>query len=94
MSMKISRLLRVHGKVHGVGYRKSMHDEASRLGLVGWVRNRRDGTVEALVCGDEGAVEILLVWAERGPLLARVEKVDVSEPVGSFYREFSIYPTE
>jgi acylphosphatase len=55
-----ARLLRMEGRVQGVGYRDWMVQEATRLGLHGWVRNRPDGSVEALVSGDEDAVEALL----------------------------------
>ena len=64
-----ARHLRIEGRVHGVGYRDWLVREASRLGLYGWVRNRRDGSVEALVAGDEAAVRVLLslVPARPGP---------------------------
>ena len=52
----VTRHLQISGRVQGVGFRYSMQREAARLGLTGWVRNRRDGSVEALVQGDEAAV--------------------------------------
>jgi len=69
----------IRGRVQGVGFRYAMITEASRLGLTGWVRNRRDGTVEAWVQGDESAVERVLAWARRGPRLAQVERLEVAE---------------
>ncbi|GER14578.1 acylphosphatase [Variovorax boronicumulans] len=75
----ITRHLVVHGLVQGVGYRWSMVQAAQRLGVRGWVRNRRDGKVEALVAGKADAVEALVHWARQGPAGARVEAVDVSE---------------
>jgi acylphosphatase len=71
----IERHLIVTGRVQGVGYRDAMRDEAARLGVAGWVRNRRDGTVEALLQGSAPAVEALIQWARRGPPLAHVAKV-------------------
>ena len=71
-----ARLLRIEGRVQGVGYRDWMQREASRLGLHGWVRNRPDGSVQALVAGEEGAVQALLTAARRGPLLARVDRIE------------------
>ena len=50
---------------------------AERLGLRGWVRNRRDGSVEALACGPAGALDQLVAWAHHGPPAARVSRVDV-----------------
>ena len=68
--------LRIRGLVQGVNFRWSMQREADRLGVDGWVRNRRDGSVEALVQGEEAAVGRLLDWARRGPLGAHVTAVD------------------
>lgn len=71
-----ARLVVITGRVQGVGYRDWMVREARRLGVAGWVRNRHDGAVEALVAGDIAAVQALLSACRRGPLLARVDAVD------------------
>ena len=71
----IARHLIVYGRVQGVFYRQSMIDVATPLSLRGWVRNRSDGTVEALVQGPETAVQILIAWANQGPDRAQVERV-------------------
>jgi acylphosphatase len=71
----ITRILRISGRVQGVGFRYALSDEARRLGLAGWVRNRADGSVEALVQGEAQAVEALLAWARVGPPAARVAQV-------------------
>jgi acylphosphatase len=65
--MNVTRHLRVSGRVQGVGYREALRREALACGLAGWVRNRRDGTVEALLQGEAGAVERVIAWAQRGP---------------------------
>jgi acylphosphatase len=70
-----ARHLRIEGRVQGVGYRDWMVRQASRLGLHGWVRNRGDGSVEAVVAGDEASVRALVSACQRGPLLARVDRV-------------------
>lgn len=73
----------ISGRVQGVGYRDWMEREATRLGVEGWVRNRRAGRcVEALVAGDSAAVQALLSACRRGPLLARVDDVveEFSDP--------------
>jgi len=75
--MTVRAHLAISGRVQGVWYRGSMQDEAERLGLAGWVRNRPDGTVEAEVEGEPGAVEELVAWARRGPRGARVTDVTV-----------------
>ncbi len=77
--MKITKRLRISGLVQGVGFRISLADEAHRRGLGGWVRNRSDGTVEALVHGDAQGVDALVAWARRGPRAARVDRVDVED---------------
>ena len=70
-----------------------MIEEAERLGVTGWVRNRRDGTVEAAVDGDADAVEAITAWARQGPRGARVTGVQVIEVEESF-RRFELRPTE
>ena len=75
----IARRLLVHGRVQGVGFRYAMVDAALAIGVAGWVRNRRDGTVEAFVQGDDDAVARAVAWARRGPPTARVDRVDVDE---------------
>ena len=64
--------------MQGVGYRNALHAQATALGLSGWVRNRSDGSVEALVQGAADAVQTLIDWAHQGPEAARVERVQVS----------------
>jgi acylphosphatase len=74
----VTRHLQISGRVQGVGFRYSMQREAARLGLTGWVRNRRDGGVEALVQGNEEAVAALTEWARRGPAGAHVAALRVA----------------
>jgi acylphosphatase len=69
--------LLIHGRVQGVWYRGSTRAEATRLGLTGWVRNLRDGSVEAVAEGERGALEELLRWCRRGPPHAEVTGVTV-----------------
>ena len=71
--------LRVTGRVQGVGYRAWALETASRLGLRGWVRNRSDGTVEALVIGAEDAVAAMIEACREGPFAARVTEVQISD---------------
>ena len=74
----------IHGRVQGVFFRDSIHTEAQRLGITGWVRNCRDGTVEAVVQGNEESVQHMLRWAQHGPKLAQVEKVDITPDQGTY----------
>jgi len=89
----MARHLRISGRVQGVGFRYSMAEEAGRLGVTGWVRNRRDGTVEAVVDGAKDAVDAILAWTRRGPSGASVTGVEVTEIPGSF-EGFEMRPSE
>ncbi len=75
----VTRHLVIRGCVQGVGYRWSMVQAAKRLGVRGWVRNRRDGSVEALAAGEAAAVEELIRWARQGSDGARVDAIDVAD---------------
>ena len=90
--MTLTRRLTIRGKVQGVGFRESMIREAAALGVTGWVRNRHDGSVEAVISGTEEQVNAILMWAHLGPPTAQVLDVDVAPDDGEF-RTFSRYPT-
>ncbi|MCU0304303.1 MAG: acylphosphatase [Thermoanaerobaculales bacterium] len=76
--MSLAHRVRVHGRVQGVGFRAFVLREAELRDLSGWVRNRFDGTVEALVFGDDNAVDGLLQRIREGPRFGRVDRVDVT----------------
>lgn len=79
----------IRGRVQGVSYRAWTREQAARLGLSGWVRNRDDGAVEAVITGPAAAVDALLAACRDGPPAARVEGIAVesAEPVtGSGFR--------
>ena len=79
--MSAKRLV-IRGRVQGVGFREWMIARAQALGLSGWVRNRADGAVEALVAGEADAVEEMMRLCRRGPRLAQVSSIeeDLAEP--------------
>ena len=85
----IARQLRIHGRVQGVYYRASMVQQAQRLGAAGWVRNRADGSVQALVQGPPDVVDALIGWAGRGPAQAQVERVDVGDAAPEAHSGFA-----
>ena len=80
----------VTGDVQGVGFRYSTRERARQLGIAGWVRNLPDGSVEAEVEGEAGAVGRMLAWLERGPSGARVASVTVIETPVLGAAEFTI----
>lgn len=81
--MEVRHLI-ITGRVQGVWYRASMAQEAERLGVTGWVRNRNDGSVEAMVAGSDAQVAAIMNWARRGPPAAQVEHVAVEIGNGEF----------
>lgn len=84
----------VTGRVQGVWFRVSAQGEARRLGLVGWVRNLRDGRVEILAEGPRDQLEELLAWCRRGPELAHVVDVDADwQPPSGEYTSFDLRPS-
>ena len=78
----ITRKLRIVGRVQGVGFRDALCGEAQERGVAGWVRNRTDGSVEALVQGPAERVAELIAWVRRGPPASRVDDVRVEESDG------------
>lgn len=88
--------IRVNGRVQGVGFRDALRAEAIRLGVAGWVRNRADGSVEALLQGNDDSVKRLIDWARRGPPAARVDRLEeapASREAHTASRDFRILPT-
>ena len=73
----VRRHVVVRGRVQGVGFRVSLASRAQARGVGGWVRNRADGTVEAVLEGDVAAVDAVVAWCREGPRGARVDVVDV-----------------
>ena len=88
--MGVSLRVVVRGRVQGVGFRWSCARQAHSLGVHGWVANRRDGSVEAVVEGDPDAVQRWVAWAREGPVGAVVRDVEVVEQEPSGLREFRI----
>lgn len=84
--MPVTKHLRIFGRVQGVWFRESMRQEAERVGITGWVRNRLDGSVEAMIQGEPDSVERLVEWAWHGPDQAQVSSVQVQEGEGTFPR--------
>jgi acylphosphatase len=87
-----ARTFRVDGRVQGVGFRWAAREEATRLGLGGWVRNDDDGAVSGWFEGDPEAVEAFAVWLTRGPRGAWVDELSVRDAEVRGMRLFSIRP--
>lgn len=97
--MSVIRHVIVHGRVQGVGFRAFVEVEAHRRGLEGWVRNRRDGSVEAVFAGEADAVAGMIDACQRGPLGARVDVQHQRDSDGEDLKlrrpgeSFSVLPT-
>lgn len=91
--MAIARRIRIYGKVQGVGFRYFVLTEAQQLGVDGFVRNRKDASVEALCVGDEEAVNALIKRCGKGPPASRVERVETEDAQGIVEKGFRQLPT-
>jgi acylphosphatase len=85
------RLL-IRGRVQGVGFRYAFADEARARKLRGWVRNRRDGCVEAIVAGPAADIDAIVAWSRRGPAAAQVTGIETAPAEGDF-PTFEVVPT-
>jgi acylphosphatase len=92
MAVTAKHLL-IHGRVQGVGYRAWMVSRAKQLGLNGWVRNRTDGTVEAVIAAEQPLLEAMITACHEGPLAARVTKVEVADGADEIAHGFASRPT-
>lgn len=91
---EVARHLTIHGRVQGVGYRAWVENEASARGLRGWVRNRREGTVESVFCGPETAVEDMVRLCWQGPPMAQVREIDAQPCALPEEKGFEQLPTQ
>jgi len=95
--MTVTYRLRIAGRVQGVGYRYALRRAALAHGVAGWVRNRHDGAVEAVLQGEASAVAAVIAWARRGPPAAVVDEIQTSDAQGEDLRRhagFLQLPTE
>lgn len=88
--MQVCHHFLITGRVQGVSFRYYAHRKALELNLVGWVRNRRDGKVEALACGNANDVLAFQHWLAQGPTLAQVTKVDTTPVPYQSFTQFTI----
>ncbi len=87
--------MKIKGLVQGVFFRESLKQEALRHQILGWVRNRKDGTVEAFVQGETSSLEAIIRWCRRGPDRAKVESVNIiAAEIDPLIRDFQRLPTE
>jgi acylphosphatase len=92
MQMRLTRHLFISGRVQGVGFRLYMQKQARTAGVTGWVRNRQDGTVEAVIQGAPEAVDAVTEWARHGPPGATVTDIEIADGTGE-YSTFETRPT-
>ena len=79
-----------HGRVQGVFFRDSTRQHAASAGVAGWVANRPDGTVEAVLEGDAEAVEAVVAWMREGPRSADVDRLEVTDEEPEGLRGFDV----
>ena len=89
--MTLTLHLRISGRVQGVGYRYALRSTAQANAVTGWVRNRCDGTVEALLQGGPAGIDTVLAWARRGPPSARVTELTAEAAQGDLDRPYSSF---
>ena len=85
--MKNTKHIHLYGHVQGVFFRESMCRKAVELGVTGWVRNRSDGSIEAVIQGQDKPIEAFIAWARRGPEQAHVERMEIVDTFGD-YKDF------
>ena len=84
-------ILRIHGRVQGVGYRATAVEKAIEIGVSGWVRNLENGVVELQAEGTQDQLDRLLLWCRKGPRLARVHEVDIwRQPATGEFQGFRV----
>jgi acylphosphatase len=86
----------IHGRVQGVGFRAWTHHQAQLHGLKGWVRNRRDGTVEAVFSGPDDMIEIMMKACRQGPggaVVERIEQLDADRDLIASHEAFEVRET-
>jgi acylphosphatase len=88
--LEVRRRVVVHGRVQGVWFRGTTEEVARREQVAGWVRNRPDGSVEAVFEGPDRAVAALVAFCRRGPRGARVDRVEVFEEAAEGLRGFAV----
>ena len=93
LNQVVTTHLLIQGRVQGVGYRYSAQREATKLGLVGWIRNRQDGSVEAVAHGRGEAVIRFIEWCNEGPPGAKVTRVEAGPIEAPNNQIFDILPT-
>jgi len=88
--MKSTVYVLISGRVQGVWFRANTKEKAEELGLTGWVRNTKEGNVEAVFEGEEEVVKKMIDWCHHGPPLARVDKIVVKKQKPYGFKDFSI----
>ena len=88
---KVRTHIFISGRVQGVFFRQFIQEKTQELGLFGWVKNLDDDKVEAVIEGDKEKIEKILIYLKKGPLLAKVENIEISyEQYQGEFKEFSI----